>query len=190
MYNKDTPKFETCVACVGRVSTRHGRLKSTLQHAILVGCGRCFTLTTMYNKDTPKFETCVACVGRVSTRHGRLKSTLQHAILVGCGRCFTLTTMYNKDTPKFETCVACVGRVSTRHGRLKSALQHAILVGCGRCFTLISTRLRLRLARMCICPSAMSPQRQLKAASPHTTDHRGKCCCVQRTMSYTPMAPA
>jgi len=45
MFNKDTPKYETCVACVGRVSTRHGRLKSALQHAILGGCGRCFTLS-------------------------------------------------------------------------------------------------------------------------------------------------
>ena len=45
MFNKDTPKHETCVPCVGRVSTRHGRLKSALRHAILVGCGRCFTLT-------------------------------------------------------------------------------------------------------------------------------------------------
>ena len=44
-FNKDTPKYETCVACVERVSTRHGRLKSALQHAILGGCGRCFTLT-------------------------------------------------------------------------------------------------------------------------------------------------
>ena len=44
MFNKDTPKHETCVPCVGRVSTRHGRLKSALRHAILVGCGRCFTL--------------------------------------------------------------------------------------------------------------------------------------------------
>ena len=42
--HKDTPKHETCVPCVGRVSTRHGRLKSALQHAILIGCGRCFTL--------------------------------------------------------------------------------------------------------------------------------------------------
>ena len=45
MFNKDTPKHEICVPCVGRVSTRHGRLKSALRHAILVGCGRCFTLT-------------------------------------------------------------------------------------------------------------------------------------------------
>jgi len=45
MFNKDTPKHETCVPCVGRVSTRHGRLKSALRHAILVGCGRCFTLS-------------------------------------------------------------------------------------------------------------------------------------------------
>jgi len=45
MFNKDTPKHETCVPCVGRVSTRHGRLKSALRHAILVGCERCFTLT-------------------------------------------------------------------------------------------------------------------------------------------------
>ena len=44
MFNKDTPKHKTRVSCVGRVSTRHGRLKSTLGHAILVGCGRCFTL--------------------------------------------------------------------------------------------------------------------------------------------------
>ena len=44
MFNKDTPKHETRVSCVGRVSTRHGRLKSALRHAILVGCGRCFTL--------------------------------------------------------------------------------------------------------------------------------------------------
>ena len=44
MFNKDTLKHETCVPCVGRVSTRHGRLKSALRHAILVGCGRCFTL--------------------------------------------------------------------------------------------------------------------------------------------------
>ena len=44
MFNKDTPKHETCVPCVGRVLTRHGRLKSTLRHATLVGCGRCFTL--------------------------------------------------------------------------------------------------------------------------------------------------
>ena len=44
MLHKDTPKHETRVPCVGRVSTRHGRLKSTLRHAILVGCGRCFTL--------------------------------------------------------------------------------------------------------------------------------------------------
>ena len=27
MFNKDTPKHETCVPCVGRASTRHGRLK-------------------------------------------------------------------------------------------------------------------------------------------------------------------
>jgi len=111
MFNKDTPKHETCVPCVGRVSTRHGRLKSALRHAILVGCGRCFTLktvasglrpvdvfcgsglTSVFNKDTPKHETCVPCVGRVSTRHGRLKSALRHAILVGCGRCFTLKTV-------------------------------------------------------------------------------------------------
>jgi len=150
MFNKDTPKHETPVPCVGRVSTRHGRLKSALRHAILVSCGRCFTLrrcftlTSMCNKDTPKHETRVPCVGRVSTRHGRLKSALRHAILVGCGRCFTLrrcftlTSMFNKDTPKHEICVPCVGRVSTRHGRLKSALRHAILVGCGRCFTLKS----------------------------------------------------
>jgi len=78
--------------CVGRVSTRHGRLKSALRHAILVSCGRCFTL---------KHETCVPCVGWVSTRHGRLKSALRHAILVGCGRCFRL---------KHETCVPCVGK--------------------------------------------------------------------------------
>ena len=45
MFNKDTPKHETRVPCVGRVSTRHGRLKSALRHALLVGCGRCFTLT-------------------------------------------------------------------------------------------------------------------------------------------------
>jgi len=44
MFNKDTPKHETCVPSVGRVSTRQGRLKSALRHAILVGCGRCFTL--------------------------------------------------------------------------------------------------------------------------------------------------
>ena len=44
MFNKDTPKHETCVSCVGWASTRHGRLKSALRHAILVGCGRCFTL--------------------------------------------------------------------------------------------------------------------------------------------------
>ena len=44
MFNKDTLKHETCVPCVGRASTRHGRLKSALRHAILVGCGRCFTL--------------------------------------------------------------------------------------------------------------------------------------------------
>ena len=44
MFNKNTPKHKTRVSCVGRVSTRHGRLKSTLGHAILVGCGRCFTL--------------------------------------------------------------------------------------------------------------------------------------------------
>ena len=69
MFNKDTPKHETCVTCVGRVSTRHGRLKSTLRHAILAGCGRCFTLTSMFTKDTPKHETCMTCVGRVSTRH-------------------------------------------------------------------------------------------------------------------------
>jgi len=91
MFNKDTPKHETRVSCVGRVSNRHGRLKSALRHAILVGCGRCFTLTSMFNKDTPKHETRVPCVGRVSTRHGRLKSALRHAILVGCGRCFTLS---------------------------------------------------------------------------------------------------
>ena len=89
MFNKDTPKHETRVSCVGRVSNRHGRLKSALRHAILVGCGRCFTLTSMFNKDTPKHETRVPCVGRVSTRHGRLKSALRHAILVGCGRYFT-----------------------------------------------------------------------------------------------------
>jgi len=41
-----TPKHETCVACLGRVSTCHGRLKSALQHAIRGGCGRCFTLKT------------------------------------------------------------------------------------------------------------------------------------------------
>ena len=45
MFNKDTPKHETCVPCVGRASARHGRLKSALRHAILVGCGCCFTLT-------------------------------------------------------------------------------------------------------------------------------------------------
>ena len=96
MFNKDTPKYETRVSCVGRVSTRHGRLKSALRHALFVGCGRCFTLrrcftlTSMFNKDTPKYETRVSCVGRVLTRHGRLKSALRHAILVGCGRCFTL----------------------------------------------------------------------------------------------------
>ena len=45
MCNKDTPKHETRVPCVGRVLTRHGRLKSALRHAILVGCGRCFTLS-------------------------------------------------------------------------------------------------------------------------------------------------
>ena len=44
MFNKNTPKHETRVPCVGRVSTRHGRLKSALRHAILVGCGRCFRL--------------------------------------------------------------------------------------------------------------------------------------------------
>jgi len=46
MFNKDTPKHETRVPCVGRVSALHGRLKSTLRHAILVGCGRRFTLTS------------------------------------------------------------------------------------------------------------------------------------------------
>ena len=149
MFNKDTPKHETRVSCVGRVSTRHGRLKSALRHAILVSCGRCFTLrrcftlTSMFNKDTPKHESRVPCVGRASTRHGRLKSALRHAILVGCGRCFALMSMFNKDTLKHETCVPCVGRVSTRHGRLKSALRHAILVGCGRCFTLIDLELIL-----------------------------------------------
>jgi len=35
------------VPCVGRASARHGRLKSPLRHAILVGCGRCFTLTAI-----------------------------------------------------------------------------------------------------------------------------------------------
>jgi len=70
MFNKDTPKHETCVPCVGRVSTRHGRLKSALRHAILVGCGRCFTLTSMFNKDTPKHETRVPCVGRALRRAG------------------------------------------------------------------------------------------------------------------------
>ena len=58
MFNKDTPKHETCVTCVGRVSTRHGRLKSTLRHAILVGCGRCFTLTRLshdHNGQSKKF---------------------------------------------------------------------------------------------------------------------------------------
>ena len=64
MFNKDTPKHETRVSCVGRVSNRHGRLKSALRHAILVGCGRCFTLTSMFNKDTPKQETCVSCAGK------------------------------------------------------------------------------------------------------------------------------
>ena len=44
MFNKDTPKHEICVPCVGRVSSRHGRLKSALRHAIFVSCGRCFTL--------------------------------------------------------------------------------------------------------------------------------------------------
>ena len=46
MFNKDTPKHETRVPCVGRASARHGRLKSALRHAILVGCGRCLTLIT------------------------------------------------------------------------------------------------------------------------------------------------
>ena len=41
MFNKDTPKHETRVSCVGRVSTRHGRLKSALQHAILVSLSAC-----------------------------------------------------------------------------------------------------------------------------------------------------
>jgi len=64
MFHKDTPKHETRVPCVGRVSTRHGRLKSALRHAILVGCGRCFTFTLtltltfmfmfMFHKDAPK----------------------------------------------------------------------------------------------------------------------------------------
>jgi len=53
MCNKDTPKHETCVPCVGRVSTRHGRLKSALRHAILVGCGRCFTLTYQTRSKMP-----------------------------------------------------------------------------------------------------------------------------------------
>jgi len=50
MFNKDTPKHETCVPCVGRASARHGQLKSALRHAILVGCGRCFTLTQTQGK--------------------------------------------------------------------------------------------------------------------------------------------
>jgi len=119
MFNKDTSEHETCVPCVGRASARHGRLKSALRHAILVGCGRCFTLTSMFNKDTPEHETRVPCVGRVSTRHGRLKSALRHAILVGCGRCFTLTSMFNKDTPKgsqsnnLYICPAIFGRIAS-----------------------------------------------------------------------------
>jgi len=52
------------VPCVGRVSTRHGRLKSALRQAILVACGRYFTVTSMFNKDTPKHETRVPCVTR------------------------------------------------------------------------------------------------------------------------------
>jgi len=55
-FNKDTPKHETCAPCVGRASARHGRLKSALRHAILVGCGRCFTLTIAESVDEASFS--------------------------------------------------------------------------------------------------------------------------------------
>jgi len=45
MFNKDTPKHETCAACVGRVSTRHGWCKSALRQAISDDCRCSFTLT-------------------------------------------------------------------------------------------------------------------------------------------------
>jgi len=71
MLNKDTPKHETCVPCVGKgfnppwpTEVGPTTLKSALRHAILVGCGRCFTLTSMFNKDAPKHATCVPCVGK------------------------------------------------------------------------------------------------------------------------------
>ena len=153
MFNKDTPKHETCVPCVGKgfnppwpTEVGPTPLKSALRHASLVGCGRCFTLTSMFNKDAPKHETCVPCVGKgfnppwpTEVGPTTLKSALRHAILVSCGRCFTLTSMFNKDTPKHETCLPCVGKgfntpwpTEVGHTTLKSALRHAILVSCGR----------------------------------------------------------